>query len=61
MKEKFKRNEALWEYHIKHPNTGSTKMGRVFKISPSAVWRILNRMGKRQDKPVEIDTTKDGD
>ena len=59
MKEKFKRNEALWEYHIKHPNTGSTKMGRVFKISPSAVWRILNRMGKRQDRPVEIDITKD--
>ena len=59
MKEKFKRNEALWEYHIKHPNTGSTKMGRVFKISPSAVCRILNRMGKRQDRPVEIDITKD--
>ena len=61
MIEKFKRNEALWQYHLKHPNTGSTKMGRVFKLSPSAVWRILDRMKARQDKSVVITENKENE
>jgi hypothetical protein len=47
VEEKLKRNQALWDYHVKHPNTGGTKLGRIFKLSPSTVWRILKRMEKR--------------
>ena len=69
-RENLKRNQALWEYHLKHPNTGSTKLGRVFRhrdkksgkvvpLSPSAVWRILERMKKRynvvDDSCVEVE------
>jgi hypothetical protein len=63
MHEKLARNQRLWEYHLKHPDTGCTKLGRIFHhtnikgeqvpLNPSAVWRILKRMQKRQVKVCE--------
>ncbi len=56
MEEKKERNQKLWEYHLKHPKTGCTKLGRIFShrnkenkqvpLKPSTVWAILKRYKK---------------
>jgi hypothetical protein len=57
MHEKLKRNQSLYEYHLKHPKTGCTKLGRIFRyrdkdgkmkpLHPSRVLRIIKMMEQR--------------
>ena len=36
------RNEALYRYHLRHPDMTHSNLGRIFKISRGRVTQILN-------------------
>lgn len=40
---KIERNEMLREYVRLHPELSLAEVGRMFRISASRVWRILNK------------------
>ncbi len=45
---KYKRNENLFNYSLKHPKLTQAELAKIFHIDQSRISRILNQEAKRR-------------
>jgi len=50
-KENWERNEALWLYHLKHPDYSHERLGKIFGgLKRQVVARIMKRWAARNEQ-----------